>query len=220
MRRLVCACVICKPGKTGFLASRPIYDALGVFFNCKYFLLQVGEVVVVEVEDVVVEDVEVGVAMVVKFREAGVIVPVVMLVVTGIKVVVVMEVVEADHSQLVVTKEVVVVTKEVDTRVVEEEVIKVAEEEVIKVAEEVIKVEEAINRVMIKEDIRTVMVVEEGVGEGEGVGGEAEVAEDERSDDTSRLPDKRGGFLINFLIPQPNHMLLVLLRTISVRMFF
>ena len=197
---------------------------------------------VVEVEDVVVEDVEVGVAMVVKFREAGVIVPVVMLVVTGIKVVVVMEVVEADHSQLVVTKEVVVVTKEVDTRVVEEEVIKVAEEEVIKVAEEVIKVveevikvveevikveevvikevEEAINRVMIKEDIRTVMVVEEGVGEGEGVGGEAEVAEDERSDDTSRLPDKRGGFLINFLIPQPNHMLLVLLRTISVRMFF
>ena len=188
------------------------------FFNCKYFLLQVGEVVVVEVEDEVVED-EVGAAMVVKFREAGVIVPVVMLVVTGIKVVVVMEVVEADHSQqvvtkvvlVVVTKEVVVVTKEVDTRVVEE-VIKVAEvvikvaEEVIKVEEVVIKeVEEVINRVMIKEDIRTVMVVEEGVGEGEGVGGEVEVAEDERSDDTSRLPDKRGCFLINFLIPQQKH---------------
>ena len=144
-----------------------------------------------EVEDEVVEGVEVGAAMVVKFREAGVIVPVVMLVVTGTKVVVVMEVVEADHSQLVGTKE-------VDTRV-GVEVIKVAEE-VIKVAEEVIKVEEVvikeeeevINRVMIKEDIRTVMVVEEGVGEGEGVGEEAEGAEDERSDDTSRLPDKRG----------------------------
>ena len=163
------------------------------FFNCKYFLLQVEEVEGVEVEDEVVEDEAVGVAMVAKFREAGVIVPVVMLVVTGTKVVVVMEVVEADHSQLVVTKvvEAVVVTKEVDTRVAEE-VIKVAEE-VIKVEEEVIKeVEEAINRVMIKEDIRTVMVVEEGVGEGEGVGGEAEVAEDERSDDTSRLPGQRG----------------------------
>ena len=29
MRRLVCACVVCKPPKTGFLASRPIFK----FFN-------------------------------------------------------------------------------------------------------------------------------------------------------------------------------------------
>ena len=26
MRRLVCACVVCKPRKTGFLASRPSYN--------------------------------------------------------------------------------------------------------------------------------------------------------------------------------------------------
>ena len=37
MRRLVCACVICKPPKTGFLASRPICEIAPMKFVTVFF---------------------------------------------------------------------------------------------------------------------------------------------------------------------------------------
>ena len=38
MRRLVCACVVRKPPKTGFLASRPIYFYMFPALNLKVFV--------------------------------------------------------------------------------------------------------------------------------------------------------------------------------------